>query len=68
MRKKYHVEFEYDDNPHEFTASVDIEDGDSEPVILGKILTEITKEADRIYGLGGHGAFRSLKVYEELHE
>ncbi|EMH0544165.1 hypothetical protein ABUL17_08595 [Enterobacter hormaechei] len=68
MRKRYHVEFEYDDNPHEFIALVDIDDGDSEPVILGKILAEVTKEADRIYGLGGRGAFRSLKVYEEISE
>jgi hypothetical protein len=68
MNKKYYVEFEYDDTPHNFTAVVDIEDGDSGPVILGKVLSEVTKEADRIYGLGGRGAFRALKLYELLPE
>ncbi|WP_419058182.1 hypothetical protein [Kluyvera georgiana] len=68
MKKKYYVEFEYDDNPHNFTAVVDIEDGDSDPVVLGKVLAEVTQEANRIYGLGGHGAFRALKLYELLPE
>lgn len=66
MKKQYSVKFKVGEAQYSITPFIVVEDGDSDAVILGKILHAVTGEIDKATGGGflSRGGLHDLCIQE----